>query len=55
MPDNAPVESVYNQMREMTKMDTPIPDRRGPLVYELTQEPSLNGIQPNRPGDEAVD
>lgn len=42
-----PVEQVYKQMREMTRPLPAIPDDRGPLVYELTKDASLNGIDPN--------
>ncbi len=47
MPDNTSIDSVYLQMREMTRPLPPIKDNRGPLVYEVTQDASLNGIDPN--------
>ncbi len=42
----APLESVYVQMRNMTRGCYPVPDNRGPKVYELTEDESLNGIVP---------
>jgi len=41
-----PLEDAYLRMREATKPNAPIPDRRGPLVYDLTETPSLNGVDP---------
>jgi len=40
------LEPVYKKMLEMTKGCYPVPDNRGPLVYEVTEDPSLNGIIP---------
>lgn len=45
--DIQPLESAYVQMRNATKPNAPIPDERGPNVYELTAEKSLNGIDPS--------
>lgn len=42
-----PLEDAYRKMLEMTKPNEPIPDRRGPLVYDLTFTPSLNGVDPD--------
>jgi hypothetical protein len=44
--DIQPVENAYVNMRNKTKMDTPIPDNRGPIVYNLSETPSVNGVQP---------
>ena len=41
-----PLESAYTQMREATRPNPPIEDHRGPLVYNITEEGSLNGMDP---------
>lgn len=43
---NSPEEAAF-AMREKTKPLPEIPDRRGPLVYDLTFQPSLNGVNPD--------
>lgn len=42
--DIDPLEPAYRRMRDMTKPNKPIPDERGPLVYELTRDYSTNGV-----------
>lgn len=44
--DIAPLDKGFRAMREKTRPLPPIPDRRGPLVYDRTFTASLNGIQP---------
>lgn len=39
------------QMREMTRGCPPLEDRRGPLVYDLTETPSQNGVNPECCGE----
>jgi hypothetical protein len=41
------LEDAYRKMREATAPLDPIPDNRGPLVYDVTKEASLNGVDPN--------
>lgn len=43
------------KIRDMTRPSKEIPDRRGPLVYDLTETASLNGIDPNFMDKEAID
>jgi hypothetical protein len=45
--DIQPLEKAYREMRDRTRPTVPVRDDRGPLVYELTEEASLNGIDPN--------
>lgn len=47
MSEQSEISAQNRRLVDATKMDTPIPDRRGPLVYDLTFTESLNGIDPN--------
>lgn len=50
MPDSDNSAQIKAKLPETLES----PDRRGPLVYELTEEPSLNGIDPNYSKKEGV-
>lgn len=39
-----PLEQAYKTMREATRPLPAINDERGPLVYELTEDFSTNGV-----------
>lgn len=45
--DIQPLEDAYAKLKNATKPLPAISDKRGPLVYELTDEKSLNGIDSN--------
>lgn len=53
--DIEPLEDAYKKMREATRPNPPIPDRRGPKVYEVTQDPSLNGVNPAQANTDGYD
>lgn len=42
--DIQPVEETYQEMRRRTAPATPVPETRGPLVYNVTREASTNGV-----------
>jgi hypothetical protein len=43
------------EIRNKTRALPEIPDRRGPMVYDLTEDASLNGIDPNFENKQGVD
>ena len=45
--DIQPLEPFYTNARAKNHPATEIPDRRGPLVYDLTFQESLNGVNPD--------
>lgn len=44
--DISPLEPIWSEMKRMTMPDYEIRDCRGPLVFEVTCEPNLNGTLP---------
>jgi hypothetical protein len=46
-PDSFDPDATALAMRAMTGSIPSSPDRRGPWVYDVTEKPSLNGVDPD--------
>lgn len=55
MPHEEITPTPASKILDMTRAVPSEPDRRGPLVYDLTQDASLNGIDPNESASNGVD